>query len=136
MAAYAGAFVLRDCVVKFGSTDYANQCSTARLTPEVNTQVMRTLVPDGAVTDIDSAVWTLELKGLQDHEAGGLAAYLFANAGATSTLTLAASKGTGKRQATITVRLVPPPFGGETGEWSEMDLELPCQGQPVFAAQT
>jgi hypothetical protein len=135
MPAYAGAFLIKDALVKFGSTEYTNQCSTARLVPEVNTQTMRTLVPDGQVTDIDTPVWTLEIKGLQDHETGGLAAFLQANHGTTSSVTIAAAKGTGKRQATITVRLVPPPFGGETGEWSEMDLEFPCQGQPTFAAQ-
>jgi hypothetical protein len=132
--AYTAAFRLKNCLVKFAAVDYSNQCTKARLVPDVNVQTMRTLVPDGQITDIDSAVWTLELSGVQDHETGGLAAFLLANQGTLQTVIIAPVNTTGKKQATVSVRIMPPPFGGSQGEWSEFDMELPVQGQPTFAA--
>jgi hypothetical protein len=133
--AYTNYTVYKNAIVKFGGTDYTNQCNKARLVPDVNVQTMRTLVPDGAIVDIDSAVWTLELEGLQDNETGGLAAYFLANAGSLVTAIIAPASGTGKKQATVSVRLVPVAFGGEQGEILKFDVELPVQGQPTFAAQ-
>ena len=134
MTAYAGAYVLKNALVKFASTDYSNQVRKAMLTPEVNVQTYRTLVPDGQVTDIDSPTWTLDLEGLQDWETGGLAAYLNTNQGTLVTVIVAPVNTTGKKQATVSVRIVPPVFGGTQGEMSTMDLSLPVQGQPTFAA--
>ena len=135
MAAYAGAFVIRDAVVKFAAVDYTNQCTRARLVPDTPIQVQRTLVPDGQVTDVDSTAWTLELSGLQDWETGGLAAYLNTNKGTLVSVTIAPRKGVGKQQAVISVRIMPPPFGGTQGEFAAFELEMPCDGQPVITAQ-
>jgi hypothetical protein len=135
MTAYAGAFVIKNAQVKFASTDFGNQCTKARLVPDVNVQTMRTLVPDGQVTDIDSAQWTLELSGIQDWEASGLSAYLNTNSGTVVAVTLAPAVGTGKKQAVVSVRILPTEFGGDQGNWSAFDISLPCQGQPVFSAQ-
>lgn len=135
MTAYTGGFVIKDALVKFASTDFTNQVSKARLVPDTPIQVMRTLVPDGAITDVDSATWVLELTGVQDYETGGLAAYLNTNAGTLVTAIIAPSKGTGKRQATVSVRAIQVPFGGEQGEFANFDVELPVQGQPTFASQ-
>jgi xanthine dehydrogenase molybdopterin-binding subunit B len=135
MAAYAAAFVIRNALVKFAAVDYSNQCSKARLVPDVNVQTMRTLVPDGQITDVDSAVWTLELSGVQDHETGGLSAFLQTNQGTLQTVIIAPVAGTGKKQATVSVRIIPGPFGGDQGSWATLDLSMPVQGQPTFAAQ-
>lgn len=136
MPAYAGAFVIKDALVKFGATEYGNQVKKARLVPDTPVQTYRTMVPDGVVTDVDSPIWTLELQGLQDHETGGLARYFNDNAGTLVTAVIAPAKGTGKRQATVSVRLLKVPFGDEQGKFAELgDLELPVQGEPVFSAQ-
>lgn len=134
MTAYAGAFVIRNALVKFGATDYSNQCSKARLVPDTPVQTMRTLVPDGQVVDVDSTVWTLELSGLQDWETGGLALFLNSNAGTLQSVTIAPVGTTGKKQATVSCRIVPVPFGGDQGEFAQFDVELAVQGQPTFAA--
>ena len=136
MTAYAGAFVIRNALVKFAALDMSNQCATAMLVPETPVKTMRTLVPDGVVTDVDSTVWTLQLKGLQDFESGGLAAYLLANNGTVVAVTVAPNNTSGKKQATVSVRLLPVAFGGDQGDWSQFDVELPVQGQPTWGTVT
>jgi hypothetical protein len=133
MAAYAGAFVMRDALITFDDTEYQAQVTKARLVPDQNIQTMRTLVPDGVITDVDSAMWTLELSGVQDWETGGLAAYLHSEAGNIVTVTLAPRNATGKKMATFDVRVVEPPFGGDQGAFAIVEMEMPVQGQPVFS---
>lgn len=135
MTAYGNAFVIRNALVKFGGTDFTNQVNKARLVPDTPVQTMRTLVPDGLVTDVDSTQWQLELSGVQDWETGGLAAYLNTNNGALVTVIIAPVAGSGKRQATCSVRVFPVEFGGEQGNWSTFDVTFPVQGIPAFAAQ-
>jgi hypothetical protein len=134
MPAYAGAFVIRNALVSFAATDFTNQCTKARLVPETPTQTLRTLVPDGAIVDVDSTVWTLELSGIQDWETGGFAAYCNTNNGALVAVTIAPQNTTAKRKATISARVVPVPFGGDQGKFADFDLTLACNGQPVIAA--
>lgn len=131
MTAYTGGFVIKNALLTLEGTDFSNQVSKARLVPEVNVQTMRTLVPDGQIVDIDSAQWTLELTGVQDHETGGLADYLTDNAGTLVTAVVAPRNGTGKAKWTIEVMCLPVPVGGDQGEWATIDVELPCSGQPV-----
>ena len=47
MTTYTGAVFLKNAMVKFASTDFANQCTKARLVPDVPSTTVRTLVPDG-----------------------------------------------------------------------------------------
>lgn len=130
MAAPLGAFVLRDCLVSIAATDYANQCTTARLTPEQETQTLRTLVPDGIVQDVDTAAWTLELAGIQDFTAAqGMARYLFDNDGQQVDLILEPRKSLVSWAVSIKVKM--PEIGGEQGNWATVELELPCIGAPV-----
>jgi hypothetical protein len=131
MAAYTGAIVMKNALVKQSTTDYGNQVSKARLVPDSNIQTMRTLVPDGQIVDVDSPVWTLELAGVQDHESGGLAAYLTANAGTLVDLVIAPNNATGKVQWTVSVMALPVEFGGETGQFATFDVSLPVSGQPT-----
>lgn len=135
MTAYAGAILIKDALVKFGATTFTNQCTKARLVPDTPSQTLRTMVPDGQVTDNDSSVWTLELEGLQDWETGGWAAYMNTNSGSLITVVIAPKLGSGKMQATVSARIKPVPFGGSQGEFAMLDIELDIQGQPTFAAQ-
>jgi hypothetical protein len=127
---------MRNTLVKFAALDMSNQCSEASLVPDTPVQTMRTLVPDGVVTDVDSTVWTLKLKGLQDFETGGLAAYLLANNGTIVSVAIAPVNTTGKKQATVSVRILPVTFGGPQGEFAQFDVELPVQGQPTWGTAT
>lgn len=136
MTAYTGGFVIKNALVKFASTDFSNQCTRARLVPDVNVQTMRTLVPDGQITDIDSPQWTLELSGVQDYETGGLADYLRDNSGTLVTVIVAPVNTSGKQQWTVSVRCLPVEVGGTTGEWATFETELPVQGQPTLGTVT
>lgn len=134
MAAPTGAFVLRDALVTVESTEYANQCGKARLVPDVPIQTFRTLVPDGVVQDVDSAVWTLELTILQINSTGGLARFLRESTpGDELDIVLAPKAGTGNRKATFTALAVPVDFGGDQGSFATSEVTLPVKGAPVFA---
>jgi hypothetical protein len=133
MPAYTGAFVLRDALFKLGGTTFSNQVWKARLNPDTPIVQQRTLVPDGTISDVDSSTWTLELEGLQDYESGGLAAFLFTNAGTQVAFELAPKNTAGKKKATGTVIVVHPTIGGEQGEFAQFEIELPVIGVPTLS---
>lgn len=133
MSVVTGAFVMKNAVVTIDSVAYANQCATAMLEPDSPTQTYRTLVPDGAVNDVDSAVWTFKLKGLQINDSGGLAKALRdATPGDQLDVTLAPVNSAGKAQATFVIIAKPVAFGGDQGKFAEIDDEFAVLGQPTF----
>jgi len=131
MPAVDGAIVFRDALVTFDGVDYANQLTKARLVPDRPIQTVRTLVPDGAVQDVDSAVWTVELSGLQVNTPDGLAQALFDAAGTQVEMVLQPKTGTGQSKRTFTVIAIEPEYGGEQGSFLPIDLTLPVVGAPV-----
>lgn len=134
MAAPTGAHVYRNAVVTVATVAYANQVRVARLVPDVPIQSYRTLVPDGAVQDVDSPVWTFELTGLQINRTGGLAhALRTAAVGDTLAVVLTPHDADGEDTAAFNVLAIPPAFGGEQGAFGTFELVLPVIGQPVFS---
>lgn len=135
MPAAAGAYVVKDASVTVDGVEYANQVRIARLVPDQPTQTYRTLVPDGAQTDVDSPTWTFELTGLQINRTGGLAKALRAlTVGEQVEVVLAPRDLTGDDKATFTIIGQRPTFGGEQGSWAEMELVFGVVGDPVFSA--
>lgn len=133
MAAPTGAHVYRKAKVTLATVEYANQARIARLNPDVPIQTYRTLVPDGAVQDVDSPVWTFELTGLQINTTGGLAhALRTAEVGSTMAVVLAPHDADGEDEAAFNILVIPPPFGGEQGSFGTMEMVFPVIGQPVF----
>jgi hypothetical protein len=132
MPAPTGALVLRDSLFTVDGTDYANQVRKVRLVPDQGIQTYRTLVPDGSVQDIDSAVWTLELEGLQINITGGLAYYLRSVSGAQIACVWQPKTGVGNAKATFTAIAMMVEFGGEQGAFLTDTLTLPVVGAPVF----
>ncbi len=132
MPAVTGARVYKNAKVTIDEVEYANQLNKARLVPDQPIQTMRTLVPDGAVSDVDSATWTFEISGLQINAANGLADALRDANGGELEIVLQPRAGTGQATATFTVIALMPEFGGEQGAWLTQELELPVVGQPVF----
>lgn len=137
MPAAAGGFVIKDALVSLGpvggpEVDYTNQLDTATVSPEQATQTKKTLVPDGTLQDVDSSVWTLTLAGIQDYVAArGLARYLFDHEGEKADFTVEPIAGGVGMTGTCVLKSVP--FGGETGNWAEMSIELPVVGRPAVA---
>jgi len=132
MPAATGALVLRNAIVTINAVVYSNQVTKARLVPDTPIQTIRTLVPDGAISDVDSTVWTFELTGLQINIAGGLALALRALVGTQVTVILQPEAGSTKPIATFTIIVVPSEFGGEQGSFLMSELEFPVVGAPVF----
>jgi hypothetical protein len=129
-----GAHVWRNATVTIATVEYANQLRIARLVPDVPIQSYRTLVPDGAIQDVDSPLWTFEITGLQINRTGGLAKALrTAAVGSELEITLAPHDAVGEDTAEFTVLALPAPFGGTQGEFGTMELVLPVLGQPVFS---
>lgn len=133
MAAPSGAYVLRDATFTVEATDYANQCTSVVLTPEQATQTLRTMVPDGVVQDVDTAVWTCSINGVQDYKAAqGLARLLTEMAGEQIDIIFTPKNGTGNATATVTVVAKATAFGGEQGTFTTFSVELPVVGAPVW----
>lgn len=130
MALPAGAFVMKNCLVKFGATEYTNQVQKARLVPEVNIQTIKTLVPDGVIQDVDTPTWTFEMTAIQDYVASqGLARYLLDNSGTSVVVTLEPIKD--GATWTFTAILVPGEVGGEQGGYATIEVTMPVLGQPA-----
>ncbi len=137
MAVVAGVYVVRDALVTIDDVEYANQCTVARLVPDVPIQSLRTLVPDDVVQDVDSAVWTLEITAVQKNNTGGLAKVLRSTApGSQLEVVLAPKDLTGEDKATFTILALPVPFGGEQGSFPTFESVFPVIGAPVFASIT
>lgn len=127
--------VLRDSSVEIEGTDYANQMTRARLVPEVPSQTVRTLVPDGAINDVDSPAWTFEIAGIQKLATGGLLKLLNDSAPGTLLDVVWEPKTgvAGQPQYTFQVRSKPAPVGGDQGAFATFELVLEVEGDPVVA---
>ncbi len=126
--------VLKDSLIEVEGVDYANQLTRSRLVPETPSQTVRTLVPDGAVTDTDSASWTWEIAGLQKYATGGLAKLLNESApGATLDVVWEPRAGVvGQPSYAFTVVTKSVPVGGDQGAFATFEAVLEVQGSPVI----
>lgn len=137
MGVAAGIYLIKDAVVTINSVQYDNQVTKAQLTPDVPIQTQRTLDPDGAIVDVDSAVWTFEVTALQKNNTGGLAKALRAlEPGEEVDCVLQPQNTVGEEKATFTIKALPMPFGGEQGNWPTAEMAFPVVGQPVFTTTT
>lgn len=135
MPVVAGVYVVRDALVTVDAVEYGNQVTSARLVPDTPIQTLRTLVPDGAITDVDSTVWTLEITAVQKNNTGGLVKALRAlDPGEQVPVILTPKDLAGEDTASFTIMGLPAPFGGAQGAFPTAELVFPVVGQPVFTA--
>jgi hypothetical protein len=108
-------------VVKIDAVD----ATTALLTGDAPIQQMRTLVPDGVISDVDSAIYSFQLAGPQ-----GTALYtaLVAAEGESVEVIFQAEHGVGKTVATFDAIVPVLPLGGQQGAWRTFDITLPVSG--------
>ncbi len=133
MPAPTGAHVYKNCLLTVEGTEYTNQLTKALLKPDSPSQTLRTLVPDGQVTDNDSPIWTFEVSALQINIAGGLAKALRdAAVGDELDCVLQPVAGSGAPQASFTIKAKPVDFGGTQGQWGTFEDVFGVVGQPVF----
>lgn len=125
--------VMKDSLVEFETVDHANELTRARLVPETPSQTTRTLVPDGAITDVDSPTWTLELAGLQKHITGGLGLLLNTTTpGDLLDVVYEPRAGVvGQPSYAFQVVSKPIPVGGDQGAQALFEVVLEVIGAPV-----
>lgn len=125
--------VLKDSEVLIEGTDYANQMTRSRLVPEVPVQTIRTLVPDGNISDVDSPAWTWEIAGIQKLATGGLLKLLNdATPGDLLDVVWQPLKDVvGQPQYAFTVKAKPGPIGGDQGAFATFEMVLELEGEPV-----
>lgn len=113
-------------VVKIEDVEYNAWTTTALLTGEAPVQTLRTLVPNGAIVDTDSAAYTFKLGGPQS---SALYAALLAAEGTVVDVVFQAEHGSGKAVRTFSVA-VPEglPFGGQQGQFRVFEIDLPVSG--------
>lgn len=128
--------VMKNHLVEIDTVDYANQLTRARLVPDAPTQTTRTLVPDGTITDVDSASWTFEIAGVQKHITGGLAAALnAATPGDVLDVVWEPQKAVvGQPHYEFSVVAKPVPVGGDQGAQATFEIVLEVLGAPVVTA--
>ena len=125
--------VLRNSTLTIEATDYSAKVRKVRFVPTTSSTTYRTLVPDGAMTDVDSPTWAVELQGVQDWMTGGIARYLLDNHGTLATFVFTPKNGTGNRKVTAEVMCMAVPFGGEEGQFADFDVTLPVDGEPAWS---
>ena len=105
----------------------------------------RTLCTSGVFSSASPPEYALVLTAVQDWDttAGseGLAAFLWANEGATLDFVLnihgeAATASASKPKMTGQVVCIPGDYGGTVGEYAEFTVELPCVAKPTMALTT
>lgn len=128
--------VLKNSEVTINGTDYANQMTRSKLTPDTPSQTLRTLVPDGTITDTDSASWTWEIAGIQKFATGGLAKLLNDSApGTLLTVVWEPRKDVvGQPSYAFTVVSKPVTVGGDQGAFGTFEAVLDVVGSPVVSS--
>lgn len=122
--------IMKYSVVKIETVEYAAYVQTALLTADTPTQVYRTLVPDGHITDVDSPTWTFQLSGAQG---SALSTALREAQGDVVEVIFQPEFGVGKEVATFDAVVPAIPFGGTSGAMRSFDITLAVSGQPVFS---
>lgn len=130
--------VLKDSLIEIEGTDYANQMTRSRVVPDSPEQTVRTLVPDGAISDNDSASWTWEIAMIQKLATGGLLKLLNDSAPGTELdVVWEPRKGVvGQPHYAFTVKSKPGPVGGDQGAFGQTELVLSIIGTPVVTLIT
>lgn len=127
-------FVLRNPVITIGGVSYTGQLTRARLVPDVQRQVGKTLDPNTVYVDVDSPSWMLQLTGYQGWEnAGGICDFLNDNHGLSVAVVLTPRPGTGNKSAAFNAIAQTVDFGGEQGQWALFEVELGVVNAPVFS---
>lgn len=120
--------VLRHSLLDLDGTEFQDECTKIELVADQPSQTVRTLVPTGIITDVDSVSWQLNIEALSDVESGGLAAYLNANAGTEVAFEYAPRNTTGAVKYSGNVFVKAAGAGGSQGEFATLSVELMVNG--------
>lgn len=92
------------------------------------------LCSDASYSETAADTFALELTGVQDWSATGLARLLWDNAGEDVAFSIAAYGAIAANTPAMTgvCKAVRPAYGGTADEWGEFDVELPIVGIPAL----
>lgn len=123
-----------DFILGDESTGFNFHCQlrSVVLTPDVNTERIKTLCPDGQFSNVDDPEWSLDIGYLYGNVIGtsaqALADYLLTHHGEKQDFFYAPIAGGSGYTGQCTI--IPGPIGGEQGSFSEQSVSLPVDGQP------
>lgn len=124
---------MKDVTLTIGTDSYEKHVSGVTLTPSYATATWKGLNPNSTFTNTSAAVWTLDLTYVQDWDTtNSLSKYLFANQGATKTITFKPNSAN-TPTVTVSVIIVAGSIGGQMDAYAESTVQLPVQGQPTLA---
>lgn len=133
MTVALNAIIFKNPIITFDGDAFTNEVSKALLTPEQSVKTYKVLVPNSHQADYDDPVWTLTMSALQINNATGLAAAMRAAQGTNIEMTVQEKAGVGFKIATFDVMVPAIPFGGEQGEYMQIeDIEIAVVGAPAF----
>lgn len=125
-------YPLKTSVLSIATDDYTAAVSQAQFDPTVAT-TRWTGVGGNKVSQTGIPEWMLTLGLAQDTANGSLTRYLLANAGLTKACVFTPVAGGPAVSANIII--VPPTLGGTAdGNLATASVQMPVDGQPVFAA--
>ena len=124
---------MKDVTLTIGTDSYEKHVSGVTLTPSTATATWKGLSPSSTFTDASQATWMLDLTYAQDWDTtNSLSKYLFANQGATKTITFK-PKSANTPTVTVSVIIIAGSIGGNIDSYAESTVSLPVQGQPTLA---
>ena len=118
-------------------TEYNCDLTTAEILAEPGDEVsVSTLCASGSFSSIGKTTYSLHIVALQRWAADGLANFLWDNDGALADFQYQAHGSAIVPSATQPgmsgqVRLIAPSYGGESGNYAELDVTLPCSTKPT-----
>jgi len=117
--------------------EYNCDLTTAEIIAEPGDEVsVSTLCATGSFSSIGKTTYALHIVALQRWAADGLANFLWDNDGALADFQYQAHGSAIVPSATQPgmsgqVRLIAPTYGGESGQYAELDVTLPCSTKPT-----
>lgn len=129
-------FVLKDVVLTIEVDDYARHVSSVQFVPTTNTPQLtwQGLSPDAKFSEAGTpdTSWLANLSYAQDWETeDSLSEYLLEHAGETKTVMFQPKAGSGQRNFTADVTIVPGPIGGDVNTVQVGQVSLPVDGEPI-----
>lgn len=128
MPVATGAYVVKNCSVKFATVEYANQHTKAQIVPDTSVVTQKTLDPTGTLQDVDTPTYAFEVSGLQ-----GDTLWTEINNHAGEHLEVVFQPKPGGTIATFTIVAMALAFGDEQGKFAAFDASFPVVGVPVYS---
>lgn len=129
-------FVMKDALFKVAADNYEKHVSSILGAPSTTTPTItwQGLTPSAkfSAAGVPETKWVLNVSYAQDWKtANSFSRYLLDHAGQEVEVMVQPQVGTGETTFTMTVTIVPGPFGGDVNSVAVGTVQLPISGEPV-----